>query len=129
LLGDALVRLLRDLLHLVAQLFELGAERLFVSDKVLNGRELFFDPFGHLGADLIGLAGCIFLDTLEACARLLSLLVSELLEKFQSFLRFFFFELKLEKFGFHLGGVRGAGEKSIEGGGDVSGVFQVLGYL
>jgi hypothetical protein len=73
---------MRNLLHLVAQLFELGAQSLFVSDKVLNGRELFFDPLGHLGADLVGLTGCVFLDSLESCARFLSLLVSELLEKF-----------------------------------------------
>ena len=81
-LGDALVRLLLNLLHLVAQLFELGAQSLFVSDQVFNGGKLLFDPLGHLGADLVGLAGCVFLDSLEACARFLSLLVSELLEKF-----------------------------------------------
>jgi hypothetical protein len=76
------------------------------------------------------MAGCVFLDSLEACARFLSLLVSKLLEKFQSLLRFFFLELKFEKFGFHLGGMRGAGEKSIEGGWDVSGGFKRLGsYL
>jgi hypothetical protein len=44
-------------------------------------------------------------------------------------LRFFFLELKFEEFGFHVGGVRGAGEKSIEGGWNVSGGFQGLGYL
>jgi hypothetical protein len=82
LLRDALIRLLRDLLHLAAQLFELGAQSLFVSDEVLNRGQLFFDPFGHLGADLVGLAGGVFLDSLEAYARFLSLLVSQLLEKF-----------------------------------------------
>ena len=41
-------------------------------------------------------------------------------------MRFFFFELEFEKFGFDFGGVGGTREKSIEGGWDVSGGFEWL---